>query len=1125
MADDSGLDCPRCRAHNRIDSRFCEECGAALFAICPSCGAEIVKHMRYCGACGAQNEWAGGPPSRSIDRNAPQVDSAIEGERKHITILFADLKASTALIEDRDSDEAQQLLDSIIERMIDAVHRYGGTTNQVMGDGIMALFGAPIAHEDHAVRACLAALAIHESMEQYGHGPQADMNFCPQVRVGLNSGEVILRSIRSDVRLEYSAQGLISHIAARMEQLAAPGATLMTGATFALVRGQVAARSCGDLPIKGLSTKISCWELMGRAPERTRLETSILMRGRSHFVGRDDELSKLRQIRDCAAAGPGQAVILVGDAGVGKSRLLAELTYLNDASDWITLVAQSASYASRTAYFAIGQLVRKIFNIETNDTAKKIRTKVEQNVSGLDGHPKDILVPLLWVLDVETDSNEWQSLDATIRRRKTIQALSSLFRRESERRPLMLVFEDVHWADLETERVIEALVDVLATARILLVLTHRPEREHRWTQGDACHELHIQPLSRESADEMLAHLIGQHESLAELKQQLIARTEGNPLFLEETVGSLIDSRKLVGRRGDYRFTDLVDNISIPGSVQAVVASRIDRLPLGAKRLLQAAAVIGKDIPLSLLESVVGTSNNRLQDNLRMLRELEFLYDKTSIEPEFTFKHFLTYEVAYASLLQGQRKRLHATVVEAIERNYGHRIGQHVESLAHHAIRGEVWDKAVHYLREAGTQSARRAAHQEALTFFNEALAALGKLPVDKWNIQQGIELHFSARNSLWPFSDHARIFYHLQEAEKLAQRVHDKRALGCVASFMVQHYRMDGSPDKALDCAERALALAKDLGDFELEVDTNFRAGLACLSLGDAKWATEFLRRNVGILDSGTKLYVRPGQPGEPSVLSRTWLAIALAELGEFDSAIEYGAQAVAAGEKINDIYSLVSGLFGYGAALLHRREVMRAGRALERAAALCHQYEIPVLRRLVASELGQAKILEANYVEAIPLLEEAAHLDKSSTMARLALFLARLGEAYLLAGRISDASDTCRDALELSQERNESGHEAWGWRLQAEILARDPAADAGDALKYYSMACARSEALGMRPLTALIRLGRSNVYRRMGLTSDAYQDSTVARRSLSDLKMQIAPESPAATQTEELTLDQAHSG
>jgi class 3 adenylate cyclase/tetratricopeptide (TPR) repeat protein/ribosomal protein L40E len=1099
MIQDAGLECSRCRARNRPSAQFCEDCGAPLLA-CSQCGAALPLRSRYCGLCGTATEWSQADPHLDPSANERLADH--QGERKHVTVLFADLKGSTRFAVERDPEDAQELLDSVLELMITAVRRYGGIANQVMGDGIMALFGAPVADEDHAVHACLAALAIQEAAGELAGRLPAHAPFTPLVRVGVNSGEVVLRSIRSDVRLEYSAQGRTAYVAASIEQQASPGTILVSADTLALVQGHFGVQSWGKLTLKGSSSTVTCWRLLSHQPAQTRLEASLLVHGRSPFVGREAELDRLRRISVNVGQGQGQLAALTGPAGVGKSRLLAEFSQDGSVADWLTLVCQSTAYASRTPYFPVMQLLRTHFGLSTSDGAERTRAKLDgifhQSDAGVDS-----LLPLLWLFDIEPIDD--QPDEAEARRKRIIDAVVSVLLEASRQRPLLLIFEDLHWADPETECVIDALAHAVARSAILLIVTCRPGYASRWDHLKHAHHVDVQPLAAEGAGQLLTQLVGPGADLHELKQELAARTEGNPLFLEETVRSLIDAGHLAGSTGAYHLTGALESIIMPGSVQAVVASRMDRLPAAAKRLLQAAAVIGRHGALDLLNSVVAMTHQDFQLNIGRLSKLEFLYERDVSPREFTFKHAVTQDVAYAGLLRPHRKRLHAAVADAMERLHQSGAAQHAEAIGHHALQGELWDKAVRHLRAAGAHAAKRSAHREALALFDEALGCVRHLPETPALLEEGIELHFAARNSLWAFSDHVRIFEHLTKAEALAERLEDKRIMGRLTSFMIQHHRMSGSPVQALVCAERALDIARDTCDFELEIDTNFRAGLTCLGLGDFQRATEFLSRNLEAL-GGDRSYIRPGQPGEPSVLSRSWLALCLAELGQFDEAISLGREAISLAEALGDTYSLVSGLFGCGAALLHRRDPDAAQGYLDRAATLCRQYNIPVLRRLVSSELGQISILRGDHAAGIVFLEEAAHLSGSPTMARTSFFLTRLAEAYLLAGRRADAEAACAKALNLARERGERGHLAWALRLEGELLARAEGG-AERAAASFSVAVSLGETLGMRPLVALAKFARHRLYEREGLLSEASRDLEAALQSFDDMKMRVASE------------------
>jgi len=606
------MQCPRCHAQNREGARFCEDCGNALVASCPSCGAEVAPEKRFCGACGARVDVAvagsrfASPQNYTPAHLAEKIRTSrrvLEGERKQITVLFADTKGSTELIADRDPEEAREILDSVLERMMEAVHRYEGTVTQVMGDGIMALFGAPLAHEDHAARACYAALAMQEAIAEHAGDLRVRHGADVQIRIGLNSGEVMVRSIRLDLRMDYAATGRTVHLAARMEQLARPGATLMTAATFALVEGLFEVNPLGPLPIKGIGEPVEIYELGAVRSSRTRFQAATAVRGLTRLIGRTSELQRLQEILARTADGHGQLAALVGEPGVGKSRLVYEFARSQGTLGWMTLDGQSASYARQTAYFSLVALLRAYFGIEVSDSMQEMRTKVTQRLVALNSDLEDTVPALLWLLDIQTEDSQWQELDAAVRRERTAASLQRLLVRESRARPLLLVFEDLHWIDAETQFFIDALVEILPTARIMLIVTYRPDFEHRWSGRPHYTQLRIHALPPLSAEELLAALVGRDASLQGLKQVLISRTAGNPFFLEETVRTLIESQTLVGERGAYRTSVAIEKISIPPSVQAVLAARIDRLTPEQKHLLQAAAVIGDDVALPLLREI------------------------------------------------------------------------------------------------------------------------------------------------------------------------------------------------------------------------------------------------------------------------------------------------------------------------------------------------------------------------------------------------------------------------------------------------------------------------------------------------------------------------------------------
>jgi class 3 adenylate cyclase/tetratricopeptide (TPR) repeat protein len=935
---------------------------------------------------------------RIIDSKA-----ALEGERKQVTVLFADLKGSMELLADRDPEEARKLLDPVLERMMEAVHRYEGTVNQVMGDGIMALFGAPLAHEDHAVRACYAALRMHDAVARYAEELRHRHGVDVQIRVGLNSGEVVVRSIGNDLHMDYTAVGQTTHLAARMEQLARPSATLMTEAVVRGAEGYVHLKPLGPTPIKGLTEPVPVYELKGVGTARTRLQAAAA-RGLTRFVGRDAELEQLHQALEQAGAGRGQVMAVVGEPGVGKSRLFFECIHSHRTHGWLVLESSSVSYGKAAPYLPLIDLLKSYFKIADSDDTRAIRAKVTGNVLTLDETLKDSIAPLLWVLESLQPEHEFLVLEANVRRTRTLEAVKRVLLRESRSQPLLLVFEDLHWIDAETQALLDGLIESLPNASVLLAVNYRPEYSHGWGNKTYYRQLRIDPLGSESAEALLEPLLGDDPGLHPLRRLLIERTEGNPLFLEESVRSLVETRVLVGERGAYHLAKDPGAIQVPATVQAILAARIDRLPPADKQLLQAASVIGKDLPWALLLDVSGLSEDDLRRGLARLQASEFVYEaKLFPDLEYTFKHALTHEVTYGSLLQERRRALHARIVSGIERVYATRLGEHVDGLAHHAFRAEMWDKALHYLRQTGS-----LASQPSI----DAVLGGPESPGHLW----------------WR-----------------------------------------GAHDRAVALATRERALAASFGNFGMTIIANFRLGQAYHSLGDYPKAVDVLGRNVARLDGDLRREMF-GLAGLPSVFSRVWLALCLAEQGTVDEAEEHAAEAVAIAEAENHPFSLVLAYAGMGVVRARRGNYESAITPLERGLVTEYAATIPLLFPTIAAPLGWVYALTGRHDDGISRLQDAVQRAEAMDFdANHALRLAWLGEAHLLAGHGHEAKRLGLRALEFARRHGERGHEAYALRLLGDIAMKVSPRDLEQGHERYRAALALAESLGMRPLATAL--------------------------------------------------------
>jgi class 3 adenylate cyclase/tetratricopeptide (TPR) repeat protein len=1012
--------------------------------------------------------------------------AALEGERKQVTVLFADLKGSTELIEGLDPEEARRLLDPALHLMMDAVHRYEGTVNQVLGDGIMALFGAPVAHEDHAVRACYAALAMQAAMRRYAEEVRRSHGLEMPARVGLHSGEVVVRSIGNDLHMDYSAVGQTTHLAARMEQLATPGSIRLTAATLRLAEGLVQVNPLGPFPVKGLAEPVEVFELVGASAIRRRLQASAA-RGLTRFVGRQQELTALQQALGQAGAGHGQVVAVVGEAGVGKSRLVYEFVHSHQTPGWLVLESASVSYGKATPYVPVIDVLKRYSHVEDRDDTRTIRAKVTGQVLTLDPALQDTVPALLSLLDALPEDSPFLRLDPPQRRQRTLDGLKRVLLRESQEQPLLLVFEDLHWIDAETQALLNSLVESLPTARLLLLVNYRPEYQHGWGSKTYYTQLRLDPLPPVRADEFLQALLGGDPSLKPLTALLIARTEGNPFFLEESVRTLAETGVLVGEREAYRLGQALSGIQVPATVQAVLAARIDRLPAEEKRLLQTAAVIGTEVPWPLLQAIADVPEAGLQRHLTALQSAEFLYETRLFpEHEYTFKHALTHEVAYGSLLLERRRALHARIVEAMEALAGERVAEQIERLAHHALRGEVWAKALAYGRQAGEKAVARSAYREAVGYFEQALSALPHLPETRGTREQAIDLRFALRGALLPSGDFRRILVSLRETEALAEALDDPRRLGRVSVSLSFHLYVMGAHDQAIAAAQRALALATASGDVILQALANFYLGIASRARGDYRRAIACFGQTVASLD-GARRRERFGEAFLPAVLSRANLAWCHAELGTFAEGRALGDEGLQIAEAVAHSGSLIWAYYGIGLLSLRQGDLHRALPLLERAVGICQDADFPSLFPWMAAALGAAYALCGRVADAVPLLTQA--LEQAMTMEMgvyQALCSLHLGEAHLLAGRLEEAHALAEGALAHARQHQERSNQAYALRLLGDIAARRDPPESERAEAHYQQDLTLAEELSMRPLQAHCHLGLGKLYATMGRRAEA---------------------------------------
>ncbi|HJU11739.1 MAG TPA: adenylate/guanylate cyclase domain-containing protein, partial [Candidatus Binataceae bacterium] len=1064
---------------------------------------------RFCGDCGealqghpAVQSSAPVPSEPAVRVTSEQPDTAlIDGERKTVTALFADIKGSMDLMEDLDPEQARQLVDPALKLMINAAQRYDGYIVQSTGDGIFALFGAPVAHEDHPQRALYAALRMQEDMRRYSAKLREAGNPPVEARFGVNTGEVVVRSIATGSHQEYTPIGHSTSLAARMQALAPTGSIATTDAARRLCEGYFSFRSLGLTRIKGVHEPLEIFEVVGLGPLRTRLQRSA-SRGLTRFVGRQREIEAMKYAGDQARSGHGQIVSAVAEAGVGKSRLFFEFKAVA-SSGWTILEAFSVSHGKASSYLPIIDLLRGYFRIESQDDSRQRREKIAGKITVLDRALEDTLSYLYALLGTADDNNALAQMDAEVKQRRTLEAIKRIVLRESLNQPLILIFEDLHWIDDDTAVLLNLLADSIGTARILLLVNYRPEYSHRWGNKSYYTQLRLDPLGPESAEEMLDAILtspaprsdnlplarsvagegkrgekpraGEGSDLAPLKRLIIERTEGNPFFMEETVQALFDEGALI-RNGIVRLVKPLADLTIPPTVQAIIASRIDRLPPEHKELVQTLAVIGKEFRLGLIERIASKPDDQLRHELDDLQAAEFIYEQAaSGDIEYAFKHALTLEVAYNSILSERRKLLHQHTALAIEQLFSDRLDDHVADLAHHYKQSGEVSKAVHFLRLAGESAVQRSSHQEAGEFFNSALKMLIRLPENRERERTELELRLALLRSLVTTKGYAAA--ELEDLNRitveLSGQLNDPRLHFTALMFDWAFHQMRRDLESAARSAERALQLANEAADPFLLVHGNYASGVLFLFRGEVGEAIERLEQARQVYQP------RPLQdePQDPGVTSLAFLSLTLWIGGYPDRALSASDEALALARRIAHPLSLAAALTYRALLHLCRREPADAAQSGEEAHDLTTRHGFQYWSALSSTYRNVAIAEMARDGERIAdIVESISSYRATGSGLGAGLIMVGLASSYLNAGRTEQVLATVAQALANTERTGAKLSNAELYRLKGEALLRIKSSFAQEARSCFEMAITtarhqQARAWQLRAATSLARL------------------------------------------------------
>jgi class 3 adenylate cyclase/predicted ATPase len=1079
--------CSKCATNNPSTNNFCAKCGNALARHCAKCKAENPSTSDFCGKCGApltngaHAVIATSTPQGSASSVGVTPEStsseAIDGERKTVTALFADIKGSMELMENLDPEEARAIVDPALKLMMDAVHHYGGYVAQSTGDGIFALFGAPIAHEDHPQRALYAALRLQDEMRCYSAKLRAVGNQPIEARVGVNTGEVVVRSIATgEGHVEYTPIGHSTSLAARMQALAPTGSIAATDTTRKICEGYFTFKSLGPTVVKGVSGPVEVYEVTGLGPLRTRLQRSV-GRGLTKFVGREREMDALKHAAGLAREGHGQIAAAMAEPGVGKSRLFYEFKATSQAG-WMVLETVSVSHGKASAYLPVIDLLRNYFRIANEDDERTRREKVAGKIAILDRSLEDTLPYLFSLLGIVEGDDPLAQMDGQIKKRRMLEAIKRIVLRESLNQPLMVIFEDLHWIDEQTQELLNLLADSIATAKFLLLVNYRPEYSHQWNSKTYYTQLRLDPLGKDSAEEMLSALLGDGKDLIPLKRLIIERTEGTPFFMEEIVQALFEDGVLQRNRA-VKLARSMNAVKVPATVQAVLASRIDRLPAEEKELLQTLAVLGREFPLGLVQRVTRKPDDGLERRLSRLQAGEFIYEQPAAgDVEYTFKHALTQEVAYNALLVERRKLLHERAGEALESMFAGQLDDHLEELAHHYSRSDNTDKAVEYLGRAGQQAAQRSAYADAVNHLAAAIGLLQKLPDNPSRTLRELQLQITVGPVLNAFKGYASSESELAyaRARELCERLGDPPELFPALYGLWAMREVRGEQWRAQELADEFLRRAQGKQDAALLLYANIALGETSLYMGKLLSAKGYFEMARSLYDPQRHRALSSRYSGvDARVIFQLFDSGNEWQLGYADEALRKAYEVVRIAEKLSDPYALVWAWFGVSFVHQCRNEPRAAQEASETVAALSTEHGLTEWLAWASTVRGWAVAVQGHNKEGIAQLQEGLVASRATGAGVLEPYsLCLLAEACMQANRLDDGLSALTEALAVADKNGGRMHEPEIHRLQGEILLRRKSADKARECFDRAIEVARQQSaksFELRATTSLARL------------------------------------------------------
>jgi class 3 adenylate cyclase/tetratricopeptide (TPR) repeat protein len=1040
------MKCPKCQFENPDNAKFCIECASPMEFHCPNCAAITPATGKFCQECAydLRKPKTTLPKEISFDEKLTKIQKylpkgltekilsqrdRIEGERKQVTVMFCDMEGFTPLSELLGIEEVYAIIDRVYEILIHKVHDYEGTVNEMTGDGIMALFGAPVALEDAPQRAIRSSLAIHREMAKFSDRLRQEKKGIPPVkmRIGIHTGPVVVGTVGNDLRVEFKAVGDTVNLASRVEGLAQPGTSYITEATFKLTEGLFRFEGLGRRVIKGKEEPVNVYRAIAPSTMRTRFDVSA-ERGLTPFAGRERELELLLDGLQRSKAGRGQAFSIISEAGVGKSRLLYEFRKAVASEDVTFLEGRCLSYSRAVAYHPVIDILKANFDIHEGDGDFEIREKIKRDLKTLGADEISTLPYLLELLAVKNSGIDKIPMSPEERKNRIVEALKCIVLRGSEIRPLIMAYEDLHWIDKSSEDQLKHLLESIPGARVLLIFTYRPEFVHTWGAKSYHNQVNLNRLSNRESLIMVSYLLGTEELDKGFEEFILEKTEGVPFFIEELIKSLKDL-KIIKKKGNrYRITKDIKEVAIPATVQDVIMARVDSLPQETKGLLQTASAVGRESSYDLIKRVTGITEQELLARLAVLKDSELLYER-GIYPQSTyiFKHALTQEVVYDSLLLKKRKEIHEQIGGVIEALYQDRLEEYYELLAYHYGRSANADKAVQYLDFANQKSIKLNAMEEAKTYFDEAMALLDTLPETEENRQRRISLLVSQGEAFMLLLKIPEYYDLLTRCEPMARRLGNPELLGAFFGRLGQCHFIFGHYDQAIEALTKAVELCQGAGNNE---DAGHAYTYLSWSHSDRGDYHQVLALKEDFLQTMEQSF---------NLHSHTWVLSAASRacsyLGRWDEAVEEGQKALSVAEEFSDNSQISTIAWNLSMAYTWKGDLARAFEYGELAA---QKAPTPADKALAQRALGWAWCRSGETTRGIELLTTVLPIFRAERYITNEIpLMCFLGEGYWLAGEDDQARQTLEKGLEMAERYGMRYYVGFTRRLLGEIALK----------------------------------------------------------------------------------------